>query len=274
MSFPSDEIISQLQNNIIYRMVWLDHPIATEFCHSEPLRQISSPSSSSSSEYGLGEWAVVGKLVSTRPLPISHRSPGRIAYHDWPLRPDRAGYKIDTKGFGIIHSGGNNSPGIPMGNCAVTYQSGDAGIIEDYGIGIKKFLDTWQSGAWDVDIIEKEPPYRRLTPLLPPRRILYLGTASPPPPLPRSFPPSHPRKKMQCCSCNDVATIVENQSILQLRAQEKLFENFKDHIDKRALEIIIKDLEHLKALDFEQFLKAILQRVNEIEANLWNGAPR
>lgn len=95
----------------------------------------------------------------------------------------------------------------------------------------------------------------------PPR---YLGNASPPPPPPR-------RKKMSCCSCNDVATIVENQSILQLRAQEKLVENLKDHIDKRALEIIIKDVEHLKALDFEEFLKAIMQRINESEANLWNG---
>jgi|GEM_PF-6513239 len=97
----------------------------------------------------------------------------------------------------------------------------------------------------------------------PPR---YLGTASPPPP--------PPKKKMQCCDCNTIATIVENQSIVQLRAQEKLVENLKDHIDKRALEIIIKDLEHLKALDFEQFLKAILQRVNESEANLWNGVKR
>jgi bacterioferritin (cytochrome b1) len=77
-----------------------------------------------------------------------------------------------------------------------------------------------------------------------------------------------------CCDCNTIATIVENQAIAQLRAQEKLVENLKDHIDKRALEIIIKDLEHLKALDFEQFLKAILQRVNESEANSWNGVPR
>jgi translation elongation factor EF-Ts len=77
-----------------------------------------------------------------------------------------------------------------------------------------------------------------------------------------------------CCDCNTIASIVEKQSIAQLVAQQKLFEDLKDHIDKRALEIIIKDLEHLKALDFEQFLKAIMQRINESEANLWNGAPR
>jgi hypothetical protein len=96
--------------------------------------------------------------------------------------------------------------------------------------------------------------------------LIFLGTAAPPPP--------PPKKKMQCCDCNTIATIVENQSLAQLRAQEKLVENLKDHIDQRALEIIIKDLEHLKALDFEQFLKAILQRINESEANLWNGVPR
>ncbi len=76
---------------------------------------------------------------------------------------------------------------------------------------------------------------------------------------------------MSCCDCNTIATIVENNSIAQLRAQEKLVENLKDHIDKRALEIIIKDLQHLKALDFEQFLKVILQRINESESNIWNG---
>jgi hypothetical protein len=74
-----------------------------------------------------------------------------------------------------------------------------------------------------------------------------------------------------CCDCNTIASIIENQALAQLRVQEKLVENLKDHIDKRALEIIIKDLEHLKALDFEQFLKVILQRVNESESNLWNG---
>jgi len=97
----------------------------------------------------------------------------------------------------------------------------------------------------------------------PPPNFKYLGNASPPPP--------PPRKKMSCCDCNTIATIVENQSILQIRAQEKLVENLKDHIDKRAVEIIIKDLEHLKALDFEEFLKALMQRINESEANLWNG---
>ena len=94
-------------------------------------------------------------------------------------------------------------------------------------------------------------------------RRIYFGNASPPPP--------PPRKKMQCCDCNTIATIVENQSIAQLAAEQKLFEDLKDHIDKRALEIIIKDLEHLKALDFEQFLRAIMQRINESESNLWNG---
>jgi len=98
--------------------------------------------------------------------------------------------------------------------------------------------------------------------------------ASPPPPIYRGGgvpPPSNRRKEMQCCNCNDIATIVENQAIVQLRAQQKLVEDLKNHIDARALEIIIKNLEHLKALNFEDFLKVILNRINETESNLWNG---
>lgn len=93
--------------------------------------------------------------------------------------------------------------------------------------------------------------------------FIYLGTAAPPPP---------PPKNMNCCDCNTIATIVESQMMAQLLAEQKLFEELKDHIDKRSLEIIIKDLEHLRALDFEEFLKAVIKRINEVESNLWNGA--
>lgn len=96
----------------------------------------------------------------------------------------------------------------------------------------------------------------------PTKSKLYLGTAAPPPP---------PPKDMTCCDCNTIATIVENQSVQQIRAQEQLLEQLKDHIDKRVLEIIYKDLEHLKALNFEDFLKAIIKRLNEVESNIWNG---
>src|SRR6478672_5439298 len=94
-------------------------------------------------------------------------------------------------------------------------------------------------------------------PLVP---IKYLGIAAPPPP-----------KNMDCCTCNDIATIVEAKNYDQLLALQKLFEELKDHIDKRSLEIILKDLEHLRALDFEEFLKAVIKRINEVESNLWNG---
>jgi hypothetical protein len=84
--------------------------------------------------------------------------------------------------------------------------------------------------------------------------------------------PTPLRKKMSnCCDCNTIATIVEEKLLAQTLAQQKLFENLKDHIDMRATEIIAKHLQHLQALDFEDALKFILERLNQTESNLWNG---
>jgi len=137
-----------------------------------------------------------------------------------------------------------------------------------YGV-ISRFIDT-ADGPFITNLrtywMAFDPDLSTLSP-----SPTYLGTAAPSPPSPLL---TTPRKKMNCCDCNTIATIIENQSLAQLRAQEKLVESLKDHIDLRTLEIIKKDLEHLKALDFEEFLKVILKRINESESNLWNGAPR
>lgn len=124
-------------------------------------------------------------------------------------------------------------------------------------IGINRF--TVADGICYLPDNKTAPP---LALQIPEKPKIYLGTAAPPPP---------PPKDMDCCDCNTIATIVENQSVQQIRAQEQLIEQLKDHIDKRVLEIIHQDLEHLRALNFEDFLKAIIKRLNEVESNLWNG---
>lgn len=85
---------------------------------------------------------------------------------------------------------------------------------------------------------------------------IYLGTAPPPPP---------PHKKMDCCDCNTIATIIESQMI----ARDKLFENIKDHIDQRIKEEIAAHGKQLEALEVD--LQPVIDRINESENNLWNG---
>ncbi len=87
-------------------------------------------------------------------------------------------------------------------------------------------------------------------------KILFLGNAAPPPP---------PPKKMNCCDCNTIATIIESQ----MMARDKLFENLKDHIDQRIKEEIVIHGKQLEALEVD--LQPVIDRINESESNLWNG---
>lgn len=86
--------------------------------------------------------------------------------------------------------------------------------------------------------------------------LIYLGTASPPPP---------PPKNMNCCDCNTIATIIADQMADQFR----LFESIKDHIDLRTKEEIQMFRKQLEALEID--LQPIIDRLNEVEKNLWNG---
>jgi len=85
---------------------------------------------------------------------------------------------------------------------------------------------------------------------------LFLGTAAPPPP---------PPKNMNCCDCNTIASIIESQMI----ARDKLFENIKDHIDQRIKEEITIHGKQLEALEVD--LQPVIDRINKVEKNLWNG---
>lgn len=86
---------------------------------------------------------------------------------------------------------------------------------------------------------------------------LYLGTAAPPPPPPR---------KMDCCDCNTIATIVEDKITNALKPS---VENLKDHIDQRSKELTVIHQKQLEAMEID--LKPVINRLNEVERNLWNG---
>ena len=88
---------------------------------------------------------------------------------------------------------------------------------------------------------------------------IYLGTAAPPPPPPKN-------KNMDCCDCNTIATILEDKIINALKPQ---VENLKDHIDQRSKELTVIHQKQLEAMELD--LKPIIKRLNEVEANLWNG---
>lgn len=89
----------------------------------------------------------------------------------------------------------------------------------------------------------------------------YSGGGSPPP----------PRRKKECdcmdcgCSCNDIATMFARQ----LAEQSRLFEGLKDHVDRRVKEEIAIHAKQLEAMTVD--LQPIMDRVNEVENNLWNG---
>jgi len=85
----------------------------------------------------------------------------------------------------------------------------------------------------------------------------FVGIASPPPP-----------KKMNCCDCNTIATIIESQLV----QRDKLFEDIKNHIDQRIKEEIAIHAKQLEALEID--LQPIIDRINESENNLWNGPKR
>lgn len=84
------------------------------------------------------------------------------------------------------------------------------------------------------------------------------GNASPPPP---------PGKNMCGCDCNTIATIVEDKIC-------GLDKGIKNHIDQRTLEELKAVNKMLQGMKIDLNLQPIIDRLNEVEANLWNGAGR
>lgn len=90
-----------------------------------------------------------------------------------------------------------------------------------------------------------------------PKRLPFYGAASPPPPPP-------PRKDMCGCDCNTIATIVESQVF-------GLDKGIKDHVDQRTIEELKAINKMLQGMKINLDLQPVIDRLNQVEANLWNG---
>ncbi|MEG4251073.1 hypothetical protein [Microcoleus sp. Pol10D4] len=86
----------------------------------------------------------------------------------------------------------------------------------------------------------------------------YLGIAAPPPP---------PPLDMNCCDCNTISTILAEQII----AEAKQHEATRELIDRRTIEGLREINEMLQNMQIDLNLQPIIDRLNELEANLWNG---
>lgn len=87
----------------------------------------------------------------------------------------------------------------------------------------------------------------------------FSGGGSPP-------PPDNREKDCMCgCDCNDIATMIQRQ----LAEQSRLFESLKDHIDRRVKEEVIIHGKQLEGMTVD--LQPMMDRINQVESNLWNG---
>jgi hypothetical protein len=78
-------------------------------------------------------------------------------------------------------------------------------------------------------------------------------------------PPNKREKDCMCCDCNDIATMIQRQ----LMEQAALVEGLKDHIDRRVREEITAHGKQLEAMSLD--LQPMMDRMNQMESNLWNG---
>ena len=116
-------------------------------------------------------------------------------------------------------------------------------------IGINKF--TVSDGICYLPDRTTRPPLA----LQPPASQIYLGNAAPPPP---------PPKNMCGCDCNTIATIIEERLVGQNKP-------IKDHIDQRTIEQLKAVNKMLQGMKIDLDLQPVIDRINEVEANLWNG---
>lgn len=81
------------------------------------------------------------------------------------------------------------------------------------------------------------------------------GNAAPPPP---------PGKDMCGCDCNTIATIIEDKIA-------NINRDVKNHIDQRTIEELKAVNKMLQGMNISLNLQPVIDRLNEVEANLWNG---
>lgn len=89
----------------------------------------------------------------------------------------------------------------------------------------------------------------------------YNGGNAPP-------PPNNREKDCMCgCDCNDIATMMARQ----LAESHRQIESLKDFIQKTAIEQLELNQKQLQAISIDLDLQPVVNRINEVENNLWNG---
>lgn len=198
-SLPN-EVIPLLEDNCMYYAALFSHGAATQLTFNSPLIHTGEHN-----YYKNGIWTFSGNVISTKSL-AKYASPGYIKWHDYPTRPDRAGYKVeDQEGFAFIYGNGVHSPGIVTGEkTAITFAAGN--LFWDLGSGkdVRETIQYWEnasSAAWEISVIKigcpNDPPNS------PPIALTPIKTTPPTPPsLPNKLQlPNYPQhfKPMNCC---------------------------------------------------------------------------
>lgn len=70
-----------------------------------------------------------------------------------------------------------------------------------------------------------------------------------------------------CCPCDVIATMIERSMVEKARQSESV----KDHIDRRTIEQLKSINKMLQGMTIDLDLQPVIDRLNEVEANLWNG---
>jgi hypothetical protein len=84
------------------------------------------------------------------------------------------------------------------------------------------------------------------------------GNASPPPPPPR---------KMCGCDCNTISSIMAEY----MAEKQRLLDAIKLHVDQRTIEQLQQINKMLQDMNIDLDLQPVIDRLNQVEANLWNG---
>jgi hypothetical protein len=72
---------------------------------------------------------------------------------------------------------------------------------------------------------------------------------------------------MQCCDCNTIATIIAENAIAEIKQHQAT----RDLIDRRTLDGLREINKMLQGMQINLDLQPVIDRLNQLEANLWNG---
>ncbi|MEG3955244.1 hypothetical protein [Microcoleus sp. herbarium2] len=217
---PAADVLPLLDNNCYYYIIGFQHGTAIRQTWDKPLKQVGPHP-----YFPLGTWGSDGKVILREGMPLGYLSPGHIMWHDYPSRPDRAGFKInDRDGFVQLSGSSTNSPAVITGGAtAVSFAAGTTVYTISRGIYAKQWISDFvkSGGAWEFSVIETECPDKpRGSPPVPLTPVIK-NPQSPNPNLETSFPNPPPRKQKMDNCCHDSMQLLReikqfNREILRL----------------------------------------------------------